>query len=236
MEGFKNKLVNEGLEVTEADNGITYAILRVLAEENDDFKGDFSSLTKKRKELILNLAEKAEIINRKWEVVTREKTSYDLPSFRETPYEMVKHVMPGEKLTVSEENYSALFWEVTVDTQEGLAEVKKDFIGQPEAPKAPATAEDEATETEVAEVEEEKPFDISEVTLDTIPSWEKLAMAAEYVISQHPAGSMEAFKKDYVQYIDGSPEVIFNAFADTPINGDVALPTLIVTKYLQEIA
>ena len=230
MEGFKNKLVNEGLKVTENDNGITHALLRGLAEENDDFKGDFSSLTKKRKELILNLAEKAEIINTKWEVVTRETTSYDLPSFRETPYEMVKHVMPDEKLKVSEEDYSALFWEVTVDTQEGLAEVKKDFIGPPEAPK------DTSSETEVAEVEEEKPFHISEVTLDTIPSWEKLAMAAEYVISQHPAGSMEAFKKDYVQYIDGSPQVIFNAFADTPINGDVTLPTLIVTKYLQEIA
>ena len=155
MEGFKNKLVNEGLKVTENDNGITHVILRELAEVNDDFKGAFGSLTKERQEFILNLGEKAEIINRKWEVVTREKTSYDLPSFRETPYEMVKHVMPDEKLKVSEEDYSALFSKVTVDTQQGLAEVKKDFIGPPEAPKV--------ENNEMAE--EIKPFNLADFDL-----------------------------------------------------------------------
>jgi len=47
--------VNEGLKVTENDNGITHVILRELAEVNDDFKGAFGSLTKESHMRWLNM-------------------------------------------------------------------------------------------------------------------------------------------------------------------------------------
>ncbi len=205
MEGFKNKILNEGIKVTENDNGITYAILRVLGEESDAFKGDFNSLTKDRKRLILDLTEKIQVKDAEWNLAKIEDkyyTKHNIPSLREKSYNLRNHVMPNQFLTISESDYQTLFWEISNDTQAELSDVKKEFVGPPEAPREEKVTEVEDKEVqEIVEVQSE--LSLSDKVM-SLAEWKELITFLKEQLLEDPQGEyiLDDTSKKYVLKYD----------------------------------
>lgn len=221
MEGFKNKILNEGIEINTKE-WITQALLRELSKDETlkaDFTWDFNSLTWKSQKLLIDLAWEVNISNTSG-AVEREAKEYSF-SWRKEAYNLVDLVHEGEKLSISQDRLNAVFSE---------------YYGE-------EASKDISENSEVEEVVEENiTFDLDDIDMENLPTGENLGRLMEQIIESSQYASIgEAFKAEFKimknigDYTDRDwNKVKMKAFplADVEINGDKTLAAEIFVKYL----